>query len=220
MLCLDETTAFQVYKPGDQSKWNLNEASFDPLEREAFEVQYGCIIRAPLGGIGKSLAAMLEKGTIEVDDARMFEERPNEIEVTFRVDDETPLERIVATFDTMNHRTVTHQTCAVGTPLRTTTDYRDEYAVTLTGGIRLPVRVRIEQHGSPYEFRKWTFGEMPREQFLLPNYGLPDVTSANHPNLFGWFAWVIVVVLAIEIFLGFLFLRLSKGQAHDLKLEA
>lgn len=210
--CLDETTAFQVHRLNDQSKWNLNKVSLSPLERDAFDVLYGRIIRAPLGGIGKSLASMMQEGTIEIEDARIVSERPNEIEVTFHVDDETPLEWIVATFDTTNYWAVTRQTCFVGTPLRTTTDFRVEYAAITTDGIRLPVRVRVEQHSSPYEFRRWKFGEVPREQFLLTHYGLPDVISARNRNWFGWFERLMLAAIVVAIFLGFVFLRLSKGR--------
>ncbi len=218
--CVDETTAFQVHRPNDQPKWNLNKVSFSPLERDAFDVQYGRIIRAPLGGISKSLASMLNEGTIEIEDARVVAERPNEIEVTFRVDDETPLERIVATFDTTNQWAVTRQTCFVGTPLRTTTEYRVEYAATATEGIRLPVRVHVEQHNSPYEFRQWKFGEVPREQFLLTHYGLPDVISTRDRNMFGWFERMMLIAIAVAIFLGIVFLRLSKSREKLSKKEA
>lgn len=210
--CVDETTAFQVHKLEDQPKWNLNKVSYSPLERDAFDVQYGRIIRAPLGGIGKSIAAMMDEGTIEIEDAQVVAERPNEIEVTFRVEDETPLERIVATFDTANHWALTRQICFAGTPTRTTTDYRVEYAATATDGIRLPLRVRVEQHNSPYEFRQWKFGEVPREQFLLTSYGLPDVISGRNRNRFGWFEWLMLAAIAVAIGLGIVFLRLSKGR--------
>lgn len=218
--CFDDTTSFQVFKLDDQPKWTLNKSNSNMLEREAFETLHGRIIRAPLGGVGKSLAAMMEEGTIEIEDAQVVAERPAEIEVTFRVDDESPLERIVATFDTSNSWAVTRQTTALGSPLRTLSDYRVEYAARMTDGVRLPFRVRVEQHDSPYEFRKWTFGEVPREQFLLPYYGLPDVISDRNRKRFGWFEWAVLAGVIAAIILGFLILRLSKRRDKVLSTGA
>lgn len=212
VYCLDATTGFMVGRMGDEPKWKLFKVSQSQLEREVFEMENAQIIRSPLGGFQKSLVEMMDAGEIKLIDAQVPTDRPTEVEATFRVDGDTPLKQIVANFDPRNHWAVTRQAISVGSPLRVAMDYRVEYGTNLIDGVRIPVRVHVKQHNSRFEISEWRFAEIPREQFLLPYYGLPDVISAKKPKRFGWFEWSILAAIAGAIALGFIFLWLSKRQ--------
>ena len=213
VYCVDKSTGFMIGRLDDEKNWKLYKTSLSPIEREMFDVDYARIARCPLGGYQKSLITMLDDGSAKMTDAAVSPTNPNLVEVTFKVEDNTPLKQIKAVFDTTNHWALTHEIISVGEPLRVATEFDVEYGNSMNNGLRLPVSIKTQNRNYPHRFKEWKFGEVPMSEFQLPHYQLPDLIAAAKTKRFNRFEWILVAIIGVCLILGLILYKLSRGTS-------
>lgn len=219
IYCVDERTAFELNKAGESTGYRLIKQRMNEFDREIFDIEYARVPRSPLGGYRKSLIAMMNSGAIEITDARVDPSSPEIVEATFEVDDDTPLKQIKASFDTRNHWAIVRETIYVGSPLKIATDYRVDYGDQVIDGVRVPIRLKVENEKLPYEFLKWHFTELPRESFTLTHYGLPDLIG-NGRSRIGIFETLLAMMAILALIAGVALQRFSNRRNGARSLEA
>ena len=156
---------------------------------------------------------MLDDGSAKMTDAAVSPTNPNLVEVTFKVEDNTPLKQIKAVFDTTNHWALTHEIISVGEPLRVATEFDVEYGNSMNNGLRLPVSIKTQNRNYPHRFKEWKFGEVPMSEFQLPHYQLPDLIAAAKTKRFNRFEWILVAIIGVCLILGLILNKLSRGTS-------
>lgn len=215
---LTKDTAFHISKLDRDDGFNLNKVSMSKLEREIFEVDYGRIARAALGGYQKSLLEMIESGEIKLREAKPDNGKPNLIEATFESTGNSPIKEIDVVFDSARNWVVTRQILKVGNPLRVATDYQVEYENN-NQGVPTPKLVRTEKSPNAYSFTQWKFADVPVEQFRLPYYGLPDVIEKNKRRSFGRFELILTGLMLLFVGIGVFLYRLSRRTTKNGKAQ-
>lgn len=215
---LNEDSFFAIERLDEQPKFQLKQLHGKSKAREQYHLELGRFIKMPLGGTQKSLIQLLNDKEIDIETAHSLQNNPKIVEATFEVNNGTPIKRITAQFDTNNHWAVVHQTIEAGSPTIVSADYDIKYG-PMNDGVAMPAQITVKGTSSPIEFGEWRFVETPRDAFLLPHYGLPDLIAAQQKSGYNWIKLGILAVVLILTVIGIGFYFLSVKRANKLKVE-
>lgn len=209
--CLGNGDYFELIQKNKSNEYILKSIKPSINDQALYDSTHGRCLLAPLGGYQKPLVQMMELGTIELADAYSVPSNPSIIEAKFQVSNDTPIKQFIIRFDTANHWAVVNQKTFIREPLIESNEYQVEYGPKVNG-IAFPKRFISTSENVPYEFGEWVFEETPREAFLLPHYGLPDVTALQKRPSYFSLKWILSILIVILFAVGIvLFLKSNRN---------
>lgn len=214
--CIGNGDYFELSKQDSVKDYKLRSIKPSARVLALYDSGYGRCLLAPLGGYQKPLFRMLEDRTAKLLDASQVPSNPSIVEAKFQVSNNTALKQLVVRFDTDNSWAVVNQKFYVNEPLVMLDEYQVEYGPKVNG-IAFPKRFTTSSETAPYDFGTWVFEETPREAFLLPHYGLPDVIALNKSRSFFSIKWISLAIAVILFSVGIWLFRKSNQTSGPRK---